>query len=199
MSHASLVRGLPWRVVAVAGCVAAVLLVARVPASAAAPEPTDRAAIDRFLAAGLVATGVPGMAVAITHGADVVHVAGYGTDGRGRSVTPRTPFRIGSLTKSFTAAAVLQLVESGRVDLDAPVQTYLPGFTTADADVSRRITVRHLLNQTSGIADTPAFRWSLILSRISGGASRACVVPGWWGSRAPSSTTRIRTTRCWPS
>lgn len=49
---------------------------------------------------------------------------------------------------------MLQLVESGRVDLDAPVQAYLPGFTTADPQASRHITVRHLLNQTSGIADT---------------------------------------------
>jgi CubicO group peptidase (beta-lactamase class C family) len=147
----SYVRGLP-RVVAAAGCVAAVLLAVGAPAAAAAPPP-DAAAIDRFLAAGLDATGLPGMAAAVTHGADVVHVAGYGTDGRGRPVTVRTPFRIGSLTKSFTAAAVLQLVESGRVDLDTPVQTYLPGFTSAEADVSRRITVRHLLNQTSGIAD----------------------------------------------
>ena len=82
-----------------------------------------------------------------------MHVAGYGTDGLGRAVTPRTPFRIGSLTKSFTAAAVLQLVESGHVNLDTPAQTYLPDFTLADAEVSRRITVCHLLNQTSGIAD----------------------------------------------
>ncbi|HWM01081.1 MAG TPA: serine hydrolase domain-containing protein [Actinophytocola sp.] len=147
-------RGLPRRVVAAAGCVVAMLLAAGVSATAATPAQPDAVAIDRFLAAGLDATGLPGMAVAVTHGADVVHIAGYGTDGRGRPVTPRTPFRIGSLTKSFTAAAVLQLVEAERVDLDAAVQTYLPGFTTSDAALSQRITVRQLLNQTSGISDT---------------------------------------------
>jgi CubicO group peptidase (beta-lactamase class C family) len=80
-----------------------------------------------------------------------VHTAGYGTDGRGAPVTPRTPFRVGSLTKSFTAAAVLQLVDAGRVALDAPVRDYLPDVATADPG---RITVRHLLNQTSGLADS---------------------------------------------
>jgi CubicO group peptidase (beta-lactamase class C family) len=130
------------------------LLAAGMPAAAAAPAEPDPVAIDRFLTAARDATGVPGMAVAVTHGADVVHTAGYGTDGRGRPVTPRTPFRIGSLTKSFTAAAVLQLAEAQRLDLDAAVQIYLPGFTTSDAAASRRITVRQLLNQTSGIADT---------------------------------------------
>ena len=148
------VRGPARRVVATAGCVLAVLLAAGAPAAAAAPASPDPVAIDEFLAAGLDATGVPGMAVAVTHGAEVVHLAGYGTDGRGRPITPRTPFRVGSLTKSFTAAAVLQLAEAQRLDLDATVQTYLPGFTTSDAAAARRITVRQLLNQTSGIADT---------------------------------------------
>ena len=94
------------------------------------------------------------MAVAVTRGPDVVHLAGFGTDRRGGPVTPSTPFRIASLSKSFTATAVLQLAEARRVDLDASVQRYLPGFATADPGTSARITVRHLLNQTSGIADT---------------------------------------------
>jgi len=125
------------------GCVAAALLGA--PPAAAAFEP---ATIDRYLADGLAATGLPGMAVAVVRGGEVVHVAGYGTDGNGDPVTPRTPFRVGSLTKSFTAAAVLQLAAEGRVDLDAPVRAYLPGFPVVGP-----ITVRHLLNQTSGLAD----------------------------------------------
>jgi CubicO group peptidase (beta-lactamase class C family) len=142
----------PWGVAAaVVGCIAVTVLGGT---ASAAPAVPDAAAIDRYLADALDATGLPGMAVAITEGGDVVHTAGYGTDGRGDPVTPRTAFRIGSLTKSFTAAAVLQLVDTGRVALDTPVRTYLPGFATADADASRRITVRHLLNQTSGLADS---------------------------------------------
>lgn len=130
------------------GCLAVTVLGA--PAAAAAPEPV---VIDRYLADSLAATGFPGMAVAVVRRGEVVHAAGYGTDGRGDPVTPRTPFRVGSLTKSFTAAAVLQLVDEGLVALDSPVQVYLPGFTTAEPETSRRITVRHLLNQTSGLAD----------------------------------------------
>jgi CubicO group peptidase (beta-lactamase class C family) len=141
------------RVAAVAGVVVTVL--AGQAPSAPAPDPApDPAAIDRYLADSLHATRIPGMAVAIVRGGEAVHAAGYGTDGRGDPVTPRTPFRIGSLTKSFTAAAVLQLVDAGRVALDTPVQAYLPAFATADPDSSRRITVRHLLDQTSGLADS---------------------------------------------
>lgn len=138
----------------VAGCVAVTFLAGGTSVGAGPPAVPDPAVIDSYLADSLDATRLPGMAVAIIRGGEVVHAAGYGTDGRGASVTPRTSFRIGSLTKSFTAAAVLQLVASGHVALDAPVQAYLPGFVTADPDASRRITVRHLLNQTSGIADS---------------------------------------------
>jgi CubicO group peptidase (beta-lactamase class C family) len=53
----------------------------------------------------------------------------------------------------MTAVAVMQLVDQGLIDLDAPVQTYLPTFTTQDAECASRITVRHLLNQTSGLSD----------------------------------------------
>ncbi|MHA6624613.1 serine hydrolase domain-containing protein [Pseudonocardia sichuanensis] len=120
-------------------------------AAAAAPTAApDAAAVDRYLADSREVTRIPGMAVAIVRGGEVVHTAGYGTDGHGEPVTPRTPFRVGSLTKSFTAAAVLQLAAAGRITLDAPVQRHLPGF----AAVSGRITVRHLLNQTSGLADS---------------------------------------------
>ena len=70
----------------------------------------------------------------------------------GRAITPQTPFLLASLSKSFTALATMQLVEAGQVDLDAPVQQYLPWFQLADAEAPAQITVRHLLNQTSGIS-----------------------------------------------
>jgi CubicO group peptidase (beta-lactamase class C family) len=148
------VRGRVRAASAGAACAAFVLLATVVPAAATTPPAPSWAAIDRFLADARAATRLPGMAVAITRGPEVVHLSGFGTDGRGGPVTPRTQFRIASLTKAFTAAAVLQLVAAGRIDLDAPVQTCMPGFATADPSASARITVRHLLNQTSGIADT---------------------------------------------
>ncbi|HUP17492.1 MAG TPA: serine hydrolase domain-containing protein [Acidimicrobiia bacterium] len=71
-------------------------------------------------------------------------VAGYG------AASPDTPFVIGSVSKSFTALAILQLVERGLIALDSPVTDYIDWFTTADPTAS--ITVRHLLNQTSGLS-----------------------------------------------
>jgi CubicO group peptidase (beta-lactamase class C family) len=66
-------------------------------------------------------------------------------------MTPQTPVIIGSMSKAFTALAVMQLAEEGRIELDAPVQGYIPWFTLAEPGASSAITVRHLLNQTSGI------------------------------------------------
>jgi CubicO group peptidase (beta-lactamase class C family) len=67
-------------------------------------------------------------------------------------VTPETPFLIGSVTKSFTALAIMQLSEAGQLQLDAPVQRYLPWWRVADPDASTRVTVRHLLYQVSGLS-----------------------------------------------
>ena len=98
------------------------------------------------------ATRLPGVALGIVHGDQIVHLKGFGTARPdGPAVTPQTPFTIGSTTKSFTALATMQLVEVGKMALDAPVQRYLPWFRVADADASAHITVRHLLNQTSGL------------------------------------------------
>jgi CubicO group peptidase (beta-lactamase class C family) len=124
------------------------------PGDAGASEPSVPAdAIDRFVHGWMVANGVPGLAVAVTRDTRVTHLRGYGDAGDGRPVTPDTQFLVASLSKSFTALAVLQLVEAGRVNLDAPIASYLPGFTVADRTEAGRITVRMLLNQTSGMAD----------------------------------------------
>jgi CubicO group peptidase (beta-lactamase class C family) len=95
---------------------------------------------------------IPGLALAVVEGDRIEHYRGFGV-ARPGGETPalQTPFYIGSLTKSFTALAVMQLVEAGIVGLDVPVQRYLPWFRVADPEVSARITIRHLLNQTSGL------------------------------------------------
>lgn len=113
----------------------------------------DIAAIDRFVAQQMAAQRLPGLALAITHGDQVLYVKGYGTADDGQPVTPQTQFMIASLSKSFTALAIMQLVEQSKIDLDAPVRTYLPEFALADADAAARITVRQLLNHTSGLSD----------------------------------------------
>lgn len=108
--------------------------------------------VDAYVAGQLEDSRIPGASIAVVDSGGTVHATGFGTDGRGDPITADTPFWIGSNTKSITALAVMQLVEDGTVDLDAPVRRYLPDFSVADPAASEEITVRHLLNQTSGIS-----------------------------------------------
>src|SRR5215210_946986 len=115
----------------------------------AADNPPDFAAIDAYIAAQMKAIGIPGLALGIIHGDQIVYVKGYGVaDPSGRAVTAQTPFWLASLAKSVTALAIMQLVEAGKIELDAPVQRYLPYFrvaaeTESALDESSTITVRH--------------------------------------------------------
>lgn len=122
-----------------------------VAAADAAADAADWSEVDAYVRGRLDATGTPGAALAVIEDGRVVHQRGFGEDGRGRPVTPDTPFLWGSLSKPVTGLAVLQQVEAGRVKLDAPVRTYLPWFRLSDREASDRITVRHLLTHTSGI------------------------------------------------
>ncbi len=121
---------------------------------AAAPHAgaPDLARIDAYISAQMQTNHIPGVALGLVHNDQVMHVQGFGTaDSTGRAVTTHTPFILASVSKSFTALAVMQLVEAGKVELDAPVQRYLPWFRVADPVASARITLRHLLYHTSGI------------------------------------------------
>jgi CubicO group peptidase (beta-lactamase class C family) len=129
-----------------------------------AQSPTGdwRRAVDAHVTAQMQQLGIPGAAVGIVRGDQVEYVQGYGIAGDdGRPVTPQTPFYLASLSKSFTAAAVMQLVEAGKLELDAPVQRYLPWFRLADAEASAQITVRHLLAQTSGFSEVGGYERDL--------------------------------------
>lgn len=133
-----------------------VLASSLVPASAN-PEP-DLAGIDAYIVEEMREVHIPGLALGIVHNDEVVHLRGFGeADPAGRTVTPQTPFILASASKSFTALAIMQLVESGKVDLDAPVRRYLPDFRVADEVASAQITVRHLLHHTSGLPENSAF------------------------------------------
>jgi CubicO group peptidase (beta-lactamase class C family) len=124
------------------------------PAHAAAHDVgLSPAAVDAYLEEAVESTGLPGMSVVVSRGGDVVHAAGYGHDSDGNPVTERTPMRIASMSKAFTAMAVMTLVDDGRISLDEPVAVRLPEFRMAD-ERAGRITVRQLLNQTSGLSDT---------------------------------------------
>ena len=163
------------------------------------PGPYDR--LDRALDSLRVRYGVPGLAAAVVADGEVAFARGYGwadVGGR-RPVTAATPFRIASLTKPLAAAALLRLVEQGRLDLDRPFADYVAGydrgcglFTSPEvlaeepalgplvadwrcADERDRLTVRHYLTHTAQGEPGAAFRYNGFLygqlSRVAEGAS----------------------------
>ena len=117
-----------------------------------AGEATDAGAWRERLVELMAAHRVPGATPGILDDGKVT-VAGAGvlSKATGVEVTPDSLFQIGSITKVWTATLVLQLVDEGGLDLDAPVADVLPGFRVADPEVSRTVTTRHLLTHTSGI------------------------------------------------
>jgi CubicO group peptidase (beta-lactamase class C family) len=139
-----------------ATCLVVLLTLSRVPIVSSSEPALDYKAIDQYVQSQVDANHFPGVALAVVDGASLAHAQGFGHDAHGQLITAQTPFMIGSNSKSFTALAVMQLVDAGAVALDAPVQSYVPQFRLADSAATGQITVRQLLNQTSGIPATAA-------------------------------------------
>jgi CubicO group peptidase (beta-lactamase class C family) len=129
------------------------LALTAVSASPHADGGPDVQAMDAYLQKQIKVNRIPGMAFAVVKDGQVIFQSGYGNAAPGKPVTPQTQFYIGSVSKSFTALAVMKLVDRGKIELDAPVQTYIPWFKVADPEVSKQITIRNLLNHTSGLAE----------------------------------------------
>ena len=110
------------------------------------------AVFDRFAADG----PAPGVAYGVVAGGGLVHERGLGTlrAGEARPPDPSSVFRIASMTKSFTAAAIILLRDEGRLALDEPVGTYVPDLAGVRGPTrdSPALTVRHLLTHTGGFA-----------------------------------------------
>jgi CubicO group peptidase (beta-lactamase class C family) len=125
------------------------------PVASATANIADVEQIDAFVSEQINRHGLPGVALALVEGDQIIFMKGYGmADQSGRPVTPQTPFLLASVSKPLTATAIMQLVEEGQVELDVPVQHYVPDFRLADPAASSQITVRHLLLHTSGIPTT---------------------------------------------
>jgi len=114
-------------------------------------------AVDSFYRAFAVSYHSPGLAYAVIYNGKVVHRGTFGyTDLERRTpVTPGSVFRIASMTKSFVAAAILQLRDAGRLQLDDPLVRYIPEFGQAKLSETDapRITIRHLLTHTAGFPE----------------------------------------------
>ena len=134
------------------------------------------AAMDAYVEEQMKRLNIPGAALAVVEGDRIVHMRGLGRAGLGGGTpTPQTPFFIGSLTKSITALAVMQLVEAGKVDLDAPAQSYLPWFRAVlprGSTGAAQVTVRHLLNQSGGLPLGPGWELSADFDNRPGAVER---------------------------
>ena len=133
-------------------------------ATAAAPaqtvetlDPVLRARVDRIAAQVLEQTGVPSASVAVVQAGKLVYTHAYGSARLATPTTPATPatpatpqmrYSIGSISKQFTAAAILLLQEEGKLILDDPVGKYVPGLTRGD-----EVTIGQILSHTSGYQD----------------------------------------------
>jgi CubicO group peptidase (beta-lactamase class C family) len=118
----------------------------------------DAKAIESFIAEQLRYTSIPGVSIAITFGNEIIYLDGMGHDSSKAAMTPQTSLYVGSLSKAFTGFALLQLAEAGLIDLDRPVQDYLPEFVIGDPR-GARITPRHLVRHTSGLTDRHNSEW----------------------------------------
>jgi CubicO group peptidase (beta-lactamase class C family) len=134
---------------------ATLLVAAAVALPAQQPADSVRAAVDRVFAQWK-SQDAPGCAVGASRNGKTVYEAGYGAANLedGVPITPASIFHAASISKQFTATAVLLLVREGKLSLDADVRTYLPELP----DYGHRITLRHLLTHTSGLRD----QWDLL-------------------------------------
>jgi CubicO group peptidase (beta-lactamase class C family) len=107
--------------------------------------------LDAKIQDGMNSHAIPGVAVAVVADGQE-YIKGYGVTNVDHPVPVDgdTVFRIGSTTKTFTGTAAMRLVDQGRLELDAPVQRYLPDFAVSDPKASAEVTVRHVLNHTPG-------------------------------------------------
>ncbi len=97
---------------------------------------------------------IPSAAIGVLHDGEITDFAvGVKNLSTEEPATTDTIYQCGSMTKTWTALAFMQLVDEGKVGLDEPVRTYLPGFKVADPEVSTKVTPRHLLNHTNGIEE----------------------------------------------
>lgn len=115
------------------------------------PASVPEGSIDDFIDSEMSTSGVPGLAYAVVADGGITTAGARGVVKLGGEalVTPDTPFVIGSISKSFTALSVMQLVEAAKIDLDGEVSRYLDVFAGRPAGV---ITIRQLLSHTSGFS-----------------------------------------------
>lgn len=154
----------------------------------------DRAeAIDTCVRNEMSSRGIHGAQLAVARDGEIVFERAYGRKHRDRvdPVDVHTQFRIGSTTKTLTVAAVMQQVQAGAIDLDAPITAYLADFELAEPGQAERIMVRDLLRHSSGLHDTSAMDESDLFGPTDPGAM------GRWVAEQRGSTPYAPPSRFW--
>lgn len=135
------------------------LALAPVAANAQALTPEQTRAVDKIVADALASSGAPSASIAVVQGGQIVYAKAYGDQGPGMPATSADArYQIASISKQFTAAAILLLEDQGKLSLDDTVSKWIPGITGGD-----RITIRQLLSHTAGIQDYWPQDYSFIL------------------------------------
>ena len=121
--------------------------------STEAAEQDVKSTIDKYVENFVKEQRIPGASIAIVHKNDIFYSKSWGITGESEEkVTAETPFVVGSISKSLTGLAIMRLVDASIIQLDDPVQKYMPWFTLKDKQAASQITIKHLLTQTSGIS-----------------------------------------------
>jgi CubicO group peptidase (beta-lactamase class C family) len=136
-------------------CAAAVLAAACTAVPVKAPQANDAAAFDAAFDAVMSRYALPGLALGVVRGGEVVYArtAGELVAGSGKPVTGDTLFKIASNTKAMTTGVLARLVDAGKLRWDDPVTRYLPSFRMHDPWVTREMQVRDLLIHNSGLRE----------------------------------------------
>ncbi|MEO7170179.1 MAG: serine hydrolase domain-containing protein, partial [Sphingomonas sp.] len=122
-----------------------VALFAATPAFSQALTAEERTQVDRIVTETLAATEVPSASIAVVRGGEIVFARAYGKQAEHMPVArEEAPYQIASVSKQFTAAAILLLAEDGKLSLDDKVARYIPDITDGDT-----ITIRQLLSHTA--------------------------------------------------
>lgn len=112
----------------------------------------NRVEIDSFLQDVVRSYNIPALSVSIVDSKSIINSFNWGNTDNGLPITSDIPFFLGSTSKTFTALGVMRLVEQGKIRLDDPVKKYLPDFKIENKKYETQITIRHLLNHTSGLS-----------------------------------------------
>jgi CubicO group peptidase (beta-lactamase class C family) len=118
------------------------------PLAAQTLTPAEQNAVDKVVGDALATTGTPSAQIAIVRGGRIVLVKAYGKQSDNNAARIDSPYQIASISKQFTAAALLLLEDDGKLTMDDTVAKWLPGISGGD-----RITIRQLLSHTAGLQD----------------------------------------------